>query len=158
MLKNVSELSINPTVLIKLFDSSHKFIVFFLRNLSKEEKESYAKEEATSTFSPHQIQILENEFAKQRYVTEDKRADFALEVNLVESRRTKWKKETKYEASASSSRSHEEMEHVLFAMQSTNPFCQNICVESLVNPFRVLPQHCAVPVFSTTEFKDAFAL
>ena len=117
------------------------------------------KKKLRPLFSPHQIQILENEFAKQRYVTEDKRADFAqLEVSLAESRRTKWKKETKYEASASSSRSHEEMEHVLFAMHSTNPFCQNICVESLVNPFRVLPQHCAVPVFSTTKFKDAFAL
>ena len=37
------------TPIAKLFDSSHKFIVFFIRNLSKEEKASYAKEEAAST-------------------------------------------------------------------------------------------------------------
>ena len=124
------------------------------------------KKKQRPLFSPHQIQTMEREFAKQRYVTEDKRAKLALEVNLTESqvktwfqnRRTKWKKETKYEASATSSRSREEMEHVLLAMHSTNPFCQNICVKSLVNPFRVSLQYCAVPVFSTTEFKEAFAL
>ena len=124
------------------------------------------KKKQRPLFSPHQIQTMEKEFAKQRYVTEDKRAQLALEVNLTETqvktwfqnRRTKWKKETKDEASASSSRSHEEMEHVLLAMQSTKTFWQSVSVESLVNPFRVLPQHCAVPVFSTTEFKGSFAL
>ena len=117
------------------------------------------KKKQRPLFSPNQIQILENEFAKQRYVTEDKRAQLALEVNLTETqvktwfqnRRTKWKKETKDEASASSSRFHEEMDYVLLAMHNTNPFCQNVCLESLVNPCRVLSQHCAVPVFSTTE-------
>ena len=124
------------------------------------------KKKQRPLFSPHQIQTMEKEFAKQRYVTEDKRAKLALEVNLTETqvktwfqnRRTKWKRETKDEASATSSRSHEEMEHVLLAMQSTNSSYQNICVESLVNPFRVLPQHYAVPVYLATQFKDAFAL
>ena len=124
------------------------------------------KKKERPLFSPHQIQTMEREFAKQRYVSEDKRAELALEVNLTETqvktwfqnRRTKWKKETEDESSATSSRSHEEMEHVLLAVHSTNCICQNIFAESLVNPFRVLPQHCAVPVFSTTEFKDAFAL
>ena len=123
------------------------------------------KKKQRPLFSPHQIQTMEKEFAKQRYVTEDKRAELALEVNLTETqvktwfqnRRTKWKKETKDEASATSSRYKEEMEHVLLAMQSTNPFCQNICVESLINPFRVWPQHCAaLPLFPTIDFKDSF--
>ena len=122
------------------------------------------KKKQRPLFSPHQIQTMEKEFAKQRYVTEDKRAQLALEVNLTETqvktwfqnRRTKWKKETKDEASAASRCSQKEMEHILLAMQSTNRFCQNACVESLVNPFRVLPQHCAAPVFSTIDFKGSF--
>ena len=121
------------------------------------------KKKERPLFSPHQIQTMEKEFAKQRYVTEDKRAELALEVNLTETqvktwfqnRRTKWKKETKDEANTASRRSQEEMEHVLLAMQSTNPFCQKICVESLVNPSRVLPQHYAAPVFSTIDFRGS---
>ena len=107
------------------------------------------KKKQRPLFSQHQIQTMEKDFAKQRYVTEERRAQLALEVNLTETqvktwfqnRRTKWKKETKDEASATSRRSHEEMEHVLLSMQSTNRFCQKICVESLVNPFRVWPQY-----------------
>ena len=122
------------------------------------------KKKQRPLFSPHQIQTMEKEFAKQRYVTEDKRAQLALEVNLTETqvktwfqnRRTKWKKETIDEASAASRCSQKEMEHVLLAMQSANRFCQNVCVESLVNPFRVFPQHCAAPVFSTIDFKGSF--
>ena len=113
------------------------------------------KKKQRPLFSPHQIEIMENEFAKKRYVTEEKRTQLALEVNLTETqvktwfqnRRTKWKKETKDEASTASRRSQDEMEHVFLAMRSTNPFCQNICVESFVDPFRVWPQHCAVSVF-----------
>ena len=122
------------------------------------------KKKQRPLFSPHQIEMMEKEFAKQPYVTEDKRAQLALEVNLTETqvktwfqnRRTKWKKETKDEASAASRCSQKKMEHVSLAMQSRNPFCQNICVESLINPFRVWPLHCAVPVFPTTDFKDSF--
>lgn len=59
-------------------------------------------------FSPHQIQTMEKEFAKQRHVTEDSRARLASEVNLTktqvkiwfQNRRTKWKKEIKDEANA----------------------------------------------------------
>ena len=119
------------------------------------------KKKQRPLFSPHRIKIMENEFAKQRYVTEERRTQLALEVNLTETqvktwfqnRRTKWKKETKYEANAASSRYQEEKEHVLLAMQSMNPFCQKICVEALVNPFRVWPQHCAAPVLSTIDFR-----
>ena len=122
------------------------------------------KKKQRPLFSPHQIQTMEKEFAKQRYVTDDKRAQLALEVNLSETqvktwfqnRRTKWKKETKDEASAASRCSQEKMEHVFLAMQSTNPFCQNVCAKSLANPFRVLPPHCAASVFSTTDFKGSF--
>jgi len=61
------------------------------------------KKKQRPLFSPHQIQTMEKEFATQRYVTEEKRAQLALEVNLTEAqvktwfqnRRTKWKKERK---------------------------------------------------------------
>jgi len=61
------------------------------------------KKKQRPLFSPHQIQAMEKEFATQRYVTEKKRAQLALEVNLTETqvktwfqnRRTKWKKERK---------------------------------------------------------------
>jgi len=61
------------------------------------------KKKQRPLFSPHQIQTKEKEFATQRYVTEEKRAQLALTVNLTEAqvktwfqnRRTKWKKERK---------------------------------------------------------------
>lgn len=71
-------------------------------------------------FSPHQIQTMEKEFAKQRHVTEDSRARLASEVNLTQTqvkiwfqnRRTKWKKEIKDEANATLRRTLREMKHV----------------------------------------------
>ena len=100
------------------------------------------KKKLRPLFSPHQIQTMENEFAKHRYVTEDKRAKLALEVNLTETqvktwfqnRRTKWKKETKDEVSAASRYSHKEMEHALQAMQSIKPFYQSseVCLDIAV--------------------------
>ena len=121
------------------------------------------KKKQRPLFSPHQIQTMEKEFAKQRYVTEDKRARLALEVNLTETqvktwfqnRRTKWKREAKDEATTTR-RSQGEMEHDLLAAQRTNHFCQNICVDALVNPFTVLPQYCAAPMFPTFDFKGSF--
>ena len=91
------------------------------------------KKKQRPLFSAHQIQTMEREFAKQRYITEDKRAQLASEVNLTETqvktwfqnRRTKWKKETQYKASAASRRSQDEMEHDFFAMQRTNHVCQS---------------------------------
>jgi len=122
------------------------------------------KKKQRPLFSPHQIQTMEKEFAKQRYVTEDRRAQLALEVNLTETqvktwfqnRRTKWKKEIKDEASSSSRRcSQGEMEHVLLAMQGApSPVYQNICVDSY--PIRVLPQYCSEPLFPTIGFKGSF--
>jgi len=124
------------------------------------------KKKQRPLFSPHQFQTMEKEFAKQRYVTEDKRAQLALEVNLTETqvktwfqnRRTKWKKETEDKASAASRRSQGEMEHILLAMQGASYFYQNIGVDSLVTPFRVLPQHCAEPMFPTAHFKGSFVV
>ena len=99
----------------------------------KKKRRPLRKRKQRPLFSPHQIQTMEKEFAKKRYVTEDKRAQLALEVNLTETqvktwfqnRRTKWKKETKDEASAASRHSQEEIEHVSLAMQGINPFCQS---------------------------------
>jgi len=123
------------------------------------------KKKQRPLFSPHQIQTMENEFAKQRYVTEDKRAQLALELNLTETqvktwfqnRRTKWQKETKDEANTALRRcSQGEMEHVLVAMQDKlSPFYQNIGVDSLVTPLRVL-QHSDEPMFFTTHCKGSF--
>ena len=60
------------------------------------------KKKLRPLFSAHQIQTLEMEFAKCRYVSEDRRAELASDLNLTEmqvktwfqNRRTKWKKET----------------------------------------------------------------
>lgn len=41
-------------------------------------------------FSPHQIQTMEKEFAKQRHVTEDSRARLASEVNLTKTQVKIW--------------------------------------------------------------------
>ena len=134
--------------MIKLFYSFHKLPSPYSGIFPKKKRRPMRKKKQRPLFSRRQIQTMEKEFAKQRYVTEDKRAQLALEVNLTETqvktwfqnRRTKWKKETTDGASAASRRSQEEGD-VLLARQSTNPFCQNFCVESLVSPFRVLPHH-----------------
>ena len=71
-------------------------------------------------FSPHQIQTMEKEFAKQRHVTEDSRARLASEVKLTktqvkiwfQNRRTKWKNEIKDEVNATLRRTLREMKHV----------------------------------------------
>jgi len=60
------------------------------------------KKKLRPLFSAHQIQTMEKEFAKCRYVTEGRRAELASDLNLTEmqvktwfqNRRTKWKKET----------------------------------------------------------------
>ena len=109
---------------------------------------------------------MEKEFAKQRYVTEGRRAQLALEINLTETqvktwfqnRRTKWKKETKNEANTASRRcSQGEMEDVFLALQNTlSLFNQKICVDSRVIPLGVLPQYCAEPLVPTIGFKGSF--
>jgi len=42
------------------------------------------KKKQRPLFSPNQIQTMEKEFAKQRYITESRRAQLALEINLTE--------------------------------------------------------------------------
>ena len=121
------------------------------------------KKKQRPLFSPHQIQTMENEFAKQRSVTEDKRAQLALEINLTENqvktwfqnRRTKWKKETKDEAITVSTRySKGKIEDALVAMQNTNPFFSNTCVDLLVHRFRGFPQYCAHGSFRISTLED----
>ena len=124
----------------------------------KKRRRPMRKTKQRPLFSPHQIQTMEKEFAKQRYVTEEKRAQLALEVNLTEAqvktwfqnRRTKWKKETRDEATATSrSAFKEDVPRMSLARPRINPFCQNICGDSFVNPFRVVAPFCAVPIYST---------
>ena len=109
----------------------------------KKRRRPMQKKKKRPLFSPHQIQTMEKEFAKQRYVTEDKRAQLALEVNLTETqvktwfqnRRTKWKKETRDEQSAITrrpSREHFEDATAKYSINFTltmrgNNFCQNNC-------------------------------
>ena len=60
------------------------------------------KKKLRPLFSAHQIQTMEKEFAKCRYVSEGRRAELSSDLNLTEmqvktwfqNRRTKWKKET----------------------------------------------------------------
>ena len=61
------------------------------------------KKKQRPLFSTHQIQTMEKEFTKCRYVTENRRAELASDLNLTETqvktwfqnRRTKSKKETR---------------------------------------------------------------
>lgn len=61
------------------------------------------KKKQRPLFSTHQIQTMEKEFTKCRYVTESRRAELASDLNLTETqvktwfqnRRTKSKKETR---------------------------------------------------------------
>ena len=69
------------------------------------------KKKLRPLFSAHQIQTMEKEFAKCRYVTENRRAELASDLNLTETqvktwfqnRRTKWKKEAQDKGEARSS-------------------------------------------------------
>ena len=69
------------------------------------------KKKLRPLFSAHQIQTMEKEFAKCRYVTESRRAELASDLNLTEmqvktwfqNRRTKWKKETQDKGEVQSS-------------------------------------------------------
>ena len=64
------------------------------------------KKKLRPLFSAHQIQTLEKEFAKCRYVSGGRRTELASDLNLTEmqvknwfqNRRTKWKKETQDKA------------------------------------------------------------
>ena len=69
------------------------------------------KKKLRPLFSAHQIQTMEKEFTKCRYVTESMRAELASDLNLTEmqvktwfqNRRTKWKKETQDKGEVTSS-------------------------------------------------------
>ena len=70
------------------------------------------KKKLRPLFSTHQIQTMEKEFAKCRYISESRRAELASDLNLTEmqvktwyqNRRTKWKKETQEKAEAQSTK------------------------------------------------------
>ena len=69
------------------------------------------KKKLRPLFSAHQIQTMEKEFAKCRYVSEGTRAELSSDLNLTEmqvktwfqNRRTKWKKETQDKGEVQSS-------------------------------------------------------
>ena len=93
----------------------------------KKRRRPMRKKKQRPLFSPHQLQTMEKEFAKQRYVTEEKRSQLALEVNLTEAqvktwfqnRRTKWKNERK--------KIQENMDQVFLEMMRGNTVCQSNC-------------------------------
>lgn len=144
---------------VSLFKTKRIFLSLAGVNVfPKKRRRPLRKKKQRPLFSPHQIQTMEKEFAKQRYVTEEKRAQLALEVDLTEAqvktwfqnRRTKWKKETRDEARANSGNPFkEDVPLMSLARPRINPFFQNICVDSLINPFRVIAPFCAVPIYST---------
>ena len=80
-------------------------------NLQKKRRRPMKKKKLRPLFSAHQIQTMEKEFAKCRYVTESRRAELASDLNLTEmqvktwfqNRRTKWKKEAQDKGEAKSS-------------------------------------------------------
>ena len=82
---------------------SLQFILVFLSPMKKKK--------LRPLFSAHQIQTMEKEFAKCRYVSEGRRAELASDLNLTEmqvktwfqNRRTKWKKETQEKVEVQSS-------------------------------------------------------
>lgn len=113
---------------ISLFKTKRIFLTLAGVNLfPKKRRCAMRKKKQRPLFSPHQIQTMEREFAKQRYVTEEKRAQLALEVDLTEAqvktwfqnRRTKWKKETK--------EIKESMDQVFLQTMRGNTVCENNC-------------------------------
>jgi len=72
----------------------------------KKRRRPMKKKKLRPLFTTHQIQTMEKEFAKCRYVSEGRRAELASDLNLTEmqvktwfqNRRTKWKKETQDKA------------------------------------------------------------
>ena len=80
--------------------------------MQKKRRRPMKKKKLRPLFSAHQIQTMEKEFAKCRYVSEGRRAELASDLNLTEmqvktwfqNRRTKWKKETQEKAEVQSSK------------------------------------------------------
>ena len=82
---------------------SHENVSFIegVGMLQKRRRRPLRKKKQRPLFSTNQIQTMENEFTKCRYVTESRRAELAVDLNLTETqvktwfqnRRTKWKKE-----------------------------------------------------------------
>ena len=80
-------------------------------NVQKKRRRPMKKKKLRPLFSTHQIQTMEKEFAKCRYVTESRRAELASDLNLTEmqvktwfqNRRTKWKKQTQDKGKVQSS-------------------------------------------------------
>ena len=80
--------------------------------MQKKRRRPMKKKKLRPLFSAHQIQTMEKEFAKCRYISEGKRVELASDLNLTEmqvktwfqNRRTKWKKETQEKAGVQSSK------------------------------------------------------
>ena len=80
-------------------------------NVTKKRRRPMKKKKLRPLFSAHQIQTMEKEFEKCRYITESRRAVLASDLKLTEmqvktwfqNRRTKWKKETQDKKEAPSS-------------------------------------------------------
>ena len=115
---------------VSLFKTKRIFLSLAGVNVfPKKRRRPLRKKKQRPLFSPHQIQTMEKEFAKQRYVTEEKRAQLALEVGLTEAqvktwfqnRRTKWKKETKEIIVK------ESMDQVFLQTMRGNTVCENNC-------------------------------
>ena len=79
-------------------------------NVHKKRRRPMKKKKLRPLFSAHQIQTMEKEFGKCRYITESRRTELASDLKLTEmqvktwfqNRRTKWKKEAQVQKEAQS--------------------------------------------------------
>ena len=79
--------------------------------VQKKRRRPMKKKKLRPLFSVHQIQTMEKEFAKCRYVSEGRRAELSSDLKLTEmqvktwfqNRRTKWKRETEEKVDVQSS-------------------------------------------------------
>lgn len=93
------------------------------------------KKKQRPLFSQQQVQAMEDEFTKHRYITESKRAELSTELGLTETqvktwfqnRRTKWRKEIKDEVATTVAQTNKKFQERLSGKPSSD---EESCLES----------------------------
>lgn len=94
------------------------------------------KKKQRPLFSQQQVQTMEDEFTKHRYITEGKRAELSSEVGLTETqvktwfqnRRTKWRKEIRDEVATTVAQTNKRLQESLSDQRSSDD--AELCSES----------------------------
>ena len=97
------------------------------------------KKKKRPLFSQHQVQTMENEFLKNRYITENKRAELSSQLDLTETqvktwfqnRRTKWRKELKDNGGTIDSDTHQELQSLQGAMPGKSSSQIELCLQCI---------------------------